>query len=148
MPCDGLLGEVNNEVLVAFGQGCCEVQIPDGCRSEAQKLVRIREVDSFEEAEGDAFGATDIDGDQPVAPLLANAVHQHFVANVAFKVSAHIADSGIDFCDECSELVIHSRQESVPCGDVCFRADWHGGGFTMAGTPGSFMVESPNGYDY
>ena len=50
MPCDGLFGEVNNVVLVAFGQGCGEVQIPDGRGSEAQELVRIREVDSFEEA--------------------------------------------------------------------------------------------------
>ncbi|MFM2223314.1 MAG: hypothetical protein RLZZ78_1571 [Armatimonadota bacterium] len=50
MPRDGLLGEVNDIGLVGFGEGTCEVQIPDGCRSEAQKLVRIQEVDSFEEA--------------------------------------------------------------------------------------------------
>ena len=50
MPRDGLFGEVNNVVFVDFGEGTCEVQIPDGRGSEAQKLVRIREVDSFEEA--------------------------------------------------------------------------------------------------
>ena len=73
--------------------------------------------------------------------------HQHFVADVAFKVSAHVADSGIDFRDECSELGINSRQESIPCCDVCFRAYWHAGGFTTGGCMRSSMMESPNGYD-
>ena len=41
MPCDGLFGEVNNVVLVAFSQGCGEVQIPDCRGSEAQELLRI-----------------------------------------------------------------------------------------------------------
>jgi len=84
MPRECLFGEVNNVFLVSLVEGCGEVQIPDGCGSEAQELVRIREVDSFEEAEGDAFRATDIDGNKPVAAFLANAVHQHFVADVAF----------------------------------------------------------------
>jgi len=105
-------------------------------------------VNAFKEAECDAFRATDIDRDQPVTPLQSNAVHQHFVADIAFKVRANGADCGIDFRDECSVFFIHSCQKSVSCGDVCFSADWHGEGFITAGTIGLSMVESAHGDDF
>jgi hypothetical protein len=104
-------------------------------------------VNPFEEPQCDAFGATDIDGNQPVTPLYTNSVHQHFVANIAFEVRADIADSGIDICDQRRKFVIHGGQKRVPCGDIGFRGDRHAGGFTTAGRPASFMMESPYGYD-
>jgi len=104
-------------------------------------------VNAFEEAKGDTFCATDIDGNQPVTPLYTNSVHQHFVADIAFEVRADSTDSGIDFCDQRCEYFIHSGQKSVPSGDVDFRGDRHAGGFITAGWPASFVMESAHGYD-
>ena len=101
----------------------------------------------FEEAKGDALGASGIDSNKPVAALMANPVHQHFVADIAFEISADGTDCGIDICDQRGKFVIHGGQKRVPCGDVSFRGDGHAGGFTTAGWPASFMMESPYGYD-
>ena len=104
-------------------------------------------MNAFEEAKGDAFGATGIDSNKPVATLMPNPVHKHFVADIAFEISADGTDCGIDICDQRGKFVIYGGQKRVPCGDVCFRGDRHAGGFITAGWPASFMMESPYGYD-
>ena len=104
-------------------------------------------MNAFEEAKGDAFGATGIDSNKPVATLYTNSVHQHFVADIALEVSADSADCSIEICDQRCEYFIHSGQKSVPCGDVDFRGDRHAGGFITAGWPASFVMESAHGYD-
>lgn len=96
MPGDCLTRKVGDAFLVSWCEGCGEVEIPDGSGPWSKELVRILEVNPFEEAQGHALCATDINSNQPVATLLANPIHQHFIADVAFKVRTNRTNRGID----------------------------------------------------
>ena len=147
MPGDCLTRKVSYMRLVSCCEGCGEVKIPDGCGAKPKEFVRILEVSAFEEAEGYALCPTDIDSYQPVATLLANPVHQHFVADIAFEVRTNRTNRGIDIYYQRCKCVINGGQKRVARGDIHFRTDWHAGGFTTAGWPSTFMMESPYGYD-